>query len=190
MKSFTSLKSFAIIATLTLFLVSCSNQRYGNIQRGTIKAKEIAKVEKTTPTTTQTIDALVASNPTLAAVTTTPDIFTSFNAVKAVKAVEVTSVKEKISKKIISKMFNTLVSPAVEAKAPYTVATASNQSGTNNHAIEKALLILLAILIPPVAVGLVSDWSDTSAIIINLILTILCWIPGIIHAFIYIKKNN
>lgn len=87
-------------------------------------------------------------------------------------------------------MFSQVVATAVEPKESAKIETTSNHTSTNNHEVDKVLLILLAILIPPVAVGLVSDWSDTTAIIVNLILTILCWIPGIIHAFIYIKKNN
>ncbi len=190
MKSFTSFKSFAILATLTLFLASCSNERYGNIQRGSVKSKETAKVEKSIPTTVQAAEEAVVVEPILTEAPSSSEVFSSFNAIKAVKTVEATTVKERISKKIISKMFSQVVATAVEPKESAKIETTSNHTSTNNHEVDKVLLILLAILIPPVAVGLVSDWSDTTAIIVNLILTILCWIPGIIHAFIYIKKNN
>jgi uncharacterized membrane protein YqaE (UPF0057 family) len=50
------------------------------------------------------------------------------------------------------------------------------------------LLYVLAVLIPFVAVGIVTDW-DVTDVIINLLLCILCYIPGIIHAFIKIRDN-
>ena len=50
------------------------------------------------------------------------------------------------------------------------------------------LLYILAVLIPFVAVGIVTDW-DVTDVIINLLLCILCYIPGVIHAFIKIRDN-
>jgi len=47
---------------------------------------------------------------------------------------------------------------------------------------------LLAFFIPFLAVGLVTDW-DVSQVVLNLLLTILCVIPGIIHAFIVVRDN-
>ncbi len=55
---------------------------------------------------------------------------------------------------------------------------------------DKILLIVLALFIPPVAVGLASDWKDTKALILSIILTLLCGIPGIIYAFIYLNKKG
>lgn len=53
--------------------------------------------------------------------------------------------------------------------------------------ITKGLYILLAILgLAWVAMGVKSDW-DGSDWIVNLILTVLCWLPGFIHALIKMK---
>lgn len=54
---------------------------------------------------------------------------------------------------------------------------------------ELILLYLLAILIPFVAVGIVTDW-DLTDVVINLLLCLLCYIPGVIHAFIKIRDNR
>lgn len=48
------------------------------------------------------------------------------------------------------------------------------------------LQIILAILIPPLAVAL--SYGLSSAFWINLLLTILGIVPGIIHAFIVISR--
>ena len=48
----------------------------------------------------------------------------------------------------------------------------------------KFLLVILAILLPPLAVGLKSGFGKS--FVINIILTIFFWIPGVIHAFIVI----
>lgn len=50
--------------------------------------------------------------------------------------------------------------------------------------VNKLLLVILAILLPPLAVGLKSGLGKS--FFINLILTILLWIPGVIHALIVV----
>ncbi len=52
---------------------------------------------------------------------------------------------------------------------------------------EKGVLILLAILIPPLAVYLY-EGSWTKRCTINLILSLLCWLPGIIHALVVVNE--
>jgi uncharacterized membrane protein YqaE (UPF0057 family) len=51
------------------------------------------------------------------------------------------------------------------------------------------LLYLLCFLIPVVAVGLATDW-DVMPMVYNLLWTLLCGIPGIIHAIIVVSKNK
>jgi uncharacterized membrane protein YqaE (UPF0057 family) len=52
---------------------------------------------------------------------------------------------------------------------------------------DQVVLVLLAILIPPLAVYLYEE-SWTSRCTLNLILTLLCGLPGIIHALIVVLK--
>ncbi|MEM9984967.1 MAG: YqaE/Pmp3 family membrane protein [Bacteroidota bacterium] len=53
--------------------------------------------------------------------------------------------------------------------------------------IDKTVYIILAIVgLGWLAMGLLSDWSGNDWII-NLVLTLLCWLPGVIHAFIKMK---
>ncbi|MCS7037945.1 MAG: YqaE/Pmp3 family membrane protein [Saprospiraceae bacterium] len=53
--------------------------------------------------------------------------------------------------------------------------------------ITKGLYILLAILgLAWIAMGVKSDWSGSDWIV-NLLLTVLCWLPGFIHALVKMK---
>ncbi|CAF1099715.1 unnamed protein product [Adineta ricciae] len=52
--------------------------------------------------------------------------------------------------------------------------------------VGKCLLFIMAILLPPVAVYLARGKICSCMVCINVILTILGWIPGVIHAFIVI----
>ena len=51
------------------------------------------------------------------------------------------------------------------------------------------ICFILCFIIPPVAVGLITDW-DINKVLLNLLLTILCGIPGIIHALIVVSDNR
>lgn len=63
------------------------------------------------------------------------------------------------------------------------------QASLENKTSEDAILYyILAFFIPFLAVGLVTDW-DVKQVIINILLTMLCGIPGVIHAFIVVSRN-
>jgi uncharacterized membrane protein YqaE (UPF0057 family) len=51
----------------------------------------------------------------------------------------------------------------------------------------KVVLIILSIFIPPLAAYLKT--KDTKTTIINVVLTLLCGIPGIIHALYLVLKE-
>ncbi|MGE3108718.1 MAG: YqaE/Pmp3 family membrane protein [Phycisphaerales bacterium] len=53
-------------------------------------------------------------------------------------------------------------------------------------ATNKLLLIIIAIFIPPLAVGLKAGIGGS--LVINIILTLLFYIPGLIHAILVILK--
>lgn len=57
-----------------------------------------------------------------------------------------------------------------------------NQAQKNGTEVDKVLLYVLAVFIPPVAVGLHTNW-ETTPVLINIILTLLFVFPGIVHAF-------
>ena len=50
------------------------------------------------------------------------------------------------------------------------------------------LRLVFAVVLPPVAVFMTSGVS--SALIVSIVLTLIGWVPGIIHAIWYIQKND
>ena len=60
---------------------------------------------------------------------------------------------------------------------------------TTDTSLEPLVYILLCLLIPFLAVGFATDW-DVNDVIINLLLCLLCGIPGIIHAFVVCNREG
>ena len=52
--------------------------------------------------------------------------------------------------------------------------------------ISKLLLVIIVILIPPLAVGLKEGIG--MSLIINIILTLIFWVPGLLHALWVVLK--
>ena len=67
-------------------------------------------------------------------------------------------------------------------QAPPAAPIAAPASDTNT-----ILLVILSFLLPPLAVYLVYEEIGTP-FLVNLILTILFWIPGVIHALYHVLK--
>jgi uncharacterized membrane protein YqaE (UPF0057 family) len=87
------------------------------------------------------------------------------------------------------------VNSSSKASSSKEVATNKTMNSTkivkkaNNKDVSKGLLYLLCFFIPWVAVGLATDW-DVKTVVINLLWTCLCGIPGIIHAIIIVGRNS
>lgn len=62
------------------------------------------------------------------------------------------------------------------------------KSSNSDPSLSIVLLYIIAFFIPFLAVGIVTDW-DLFQVLINIILCLLCWVPGIIHAIIVVHKN-
>ena len=73
----------------------------------------------------------------------------------------------------------------IKSKEKALKASDSNLGGD----VSTGLLYVLCFFIPFLAVGLATDW-DVKTVLINLLWTCLCGIPGIIHAFIVVSKNS
>ncbi len=83
------------------------------------------------------------------------------------------------------------LSRSVNATRAEKAAQESNENSSSFFGMEpsQGLLILLAIFIPPLAVYLYEgNW--TSRCTVNLILTLLCGIPGVIHALVVVLGNK
>lgn len=63
------------------------------------------------------------------------------------------------------------------------------KSSQKSDDVPVGLLYALCFFIPFIAVGIVTDW-DISSVLINILWTALCGIPGIIHAIIIVGRNT
>jgi len=52
--------------------------------------------------------------------------------------------------------------------------------------LQKVLLVIVAFFLPPVAVGIKEGFGVS--LLINIILTLLFWLPGFIHALIVVLR--
>jgi uncharacterized membrane protein YqaE (UPF0057 family) len=76
------------------------------------------------------------------------------------------------------------VKEALQLKAAQKVV----KKAMNNEPLDKSIYVLLAIFgLGWLAMGLASDWEGSDWIV-NLLLTVLCWLPGLIHALVSMKK--
>jgi len=64
-----------------------------------------------------------------------------------------------------------------------------NSKKNNSSEVPTILLFILCFLIPPLAVGLATDWNLTP-VLWNIVWCILCGVPGIIHAIIHVLRNR
>jgi uncharacterized membrane protein YqaE (UPF0057 family) len=63
------------------------------------------------------------------------------------------------------------------------------KSSKKSDDVPIGLLYILCFLFPFIAVGIVTDW-DLYTILINLLWSLLCVFPGIIHALIIVGRNT
>ncbi len=102
---------------------------------------------------------------------------------------------EKVSQEIKRK--EQLLSKKVEGSKDHETVKKS-ESSVNKTLVKKSsrkpggddkmLYVLLAIFVPFIAVGLATDWGIE--VLWNILWTLLCGIPGIIHAFIILKRKG
>lgn len=74
------------------------------------------------------------------------------------------------------------------AKQVMKAMSTSKKQSQKSDDVPVGLLYVLCFFIPFVAVGIVTDW-DITTVLINVLWTALCGIPGIIHAIIVVNRN-
>jgi uncharacterized membrane protein YqaE (UPF0057 family) len=93
---------------------------------------------------------------------------------------------EKVKKAMRAPKASSSKEVAVDNK---TMASTKIVKKAHKDDVPKGLLYVLCFFIPWVAVGLATDW-DVKTIIYNILWTLLCGIPGIIHAIIIVGRNS
>jgi uncharacterized membrane protein YqaE (UPF0057 family) len=107
--------------------------------------------------------------------------------VKVVKSKKVNTVKSNEVALSVNKTAKKEVKNKVSAIKELSKKNSFKNADTTS--LEPIVYVLLCLFIPFVAVGLATDWN-IGAVILNLLLTCLCGIPGIIHAFIVCKREG
>lgn len=75
-----------------------------------------------------------------------------------------------------------------ENQETQVISAEENLNSNASYGVEWYFWVL-ALCIPWLAVGLVTDW-DIKTVVINVLWTLLCGIPGVIHAFIIINREG
>ncbi|MCS2609905.1 YqaE/Pmp3 family membrane protein [Halomonas dongshanensis] len=78
------------------------------------------------------------------------------------------------------------VAPAPTAPASVPAASERTRTGKDIAGGERLALYALAVVLPPLAVALAEGGGRRVAI--NLVLTLLGWVPGVMHAFFWLRR--
>lgn len=136
-----------------------------------------------TPIVNTTTDESIALNSQAAQIIETIDNPVQVTEPKTEKK---SKIKQRVAEQLITKKAKAITKAIdtniIEQQNTETV------SATEPDPEDATLYYILAVVIPWLAVGLVTDW-DVNKVLINLLLTLLCVIPGIIHAIITVKDS-
>ncbi len=69
------------------------------------------------------------------------------------------------------------------------IAKKSTKSTSSDADVLLILLVVLCFFIPPLSVGIASDW-DLTKLLISILLTVFFWIPGVIYALYIVLKDK
>ena len=191
--SFTSFKSFAILATLSLLIASCSSERYGSIQRGTsVKTKEIALAEKTTFTPIEVVESIIDESQPIASVELTEPTTTDFTTKNQIKVDEKAVSKGITTKhKLINSLnkSNAATFPLAKITLPFSFSKSAKNHDTGGFPFWLAVLLCIIPLAGIISVGFATDWNVLK-MLLALLLYILFYFPGLIFSIITVIQNK
>ena len=147
------------------------------------KETPVRSIRQEVPAQTQaftTVESVEAVAPEVVAAPETAVSEENATAVKATGKVTATATvasEKKAANKVTAKK-------ALEMRK--AVKSSQKSSGSD---VPVGLLYVLCFLVPFVAVGIVTDW-DGKTVLYNILWTLLCGIPGIIHAIIVVNRES
>lgn len=187
------MKKLFYLLAITLFVSSCSTTNFINKKKNfngnqltfghkDVEKKEVKQVKQVNFLEKQDIKAI--NNVAVVAENNSDDV-------KPLKRIFKSAAKNLIKSDAVAaqtvnaeKVVGDFIIPAYE-KASFSQGDYTKASSRRGP--DKALLIVLAFFVPWIAVGLATDW-DVMPIIYNLLWTILCGFPAIIHAIVVISR--
>ncbi len=191
MKSSTNFKSFAIIAVLTLFLFSCSNQRYSYIQKVNVKSKETARNENKAPVAKENLYALNQETSLITEPKVSIERFKTIIPEKTSQINESPKKEENILSNFISKRIQHKISSSsnVANVSPYLKGQHNNKTQEDELLYVLCIILCIVFLGGIISVGLATDW-DEHEMLITLLLYLLFYIPGVIYSIIKVTENK
>ncbi len=203
------MKKITVLAIAISFLLSCSTsndvvkngmfqkrkynkgwyvnktQHVGN-KKGANENKEYIEQENLASTTNR------KPNPSIE--TATANAIETVKSTKSMSLVAVPAIKKQSHNVTVNRstsssiLEHSEVTEHISRRTPKKILKANKAAGdTSSNGHPMILLFILAIFLPPLAVGLVTDW-ETNPIVYNILWCLLCGLPGIIHAFIIIGR--
>jgi uncharacterized membrane protein YqaE (UPF0057 family) len=150
-----------------------------------LAAAQVIKAPKVNVTTADTYEAAVEATATsvpqndVASVDAAPVVMDTKTVANDIKGMSAITIQNSPKNKEVKQV----------AKQEVKALKKALKSQSKSDDVPVGLLYALCFFFPFVAVGLVTDW-DVKEVIVNILLTCLCGIPGIIHAFIVVSKNS
>jgi len=134
------------------------------------------------------------------------NVVSNYTVAENIASAQEKSTVQSISKESSTKVKSNKKSQEKETEVALSVNTTKKEMKSNFNAIKKLskkdsvkkktdtpldpiVYVLLCLFFPVLAVGLATDWNIND-VVINLLLCLLCVIPGIIHAFIVCKREG
>jgi uncharacterized membrane protein YqaE (UPF0057 family) len=149
------------------------------------EVETVAKVVMSPKETSKTAD--VYELPTQEIITVAQNDQASIQANSVATTPQVVSVKGMANQTITASQKNNEVKQI--SKEEMKSLRKAVKSSKKSDDVPVGLLYVLCFFIPFIAVGIVTDW-DIPTVLINLLWTLLCGIPGIIHAIIIVGRNT
>jgi uncharacterized membrane protein YqaE (UPF0057 family) len=157
-----------------------------------LAAAQVIKAPKVNVTTADTYEAAVEATATsvpqndVASVDVAPVVMDTKTIANDIKGMSATTIQNSPKNKEVKQVAKEVKQVA---KQEIKALKKALKSQSKSDDVPVGLLYALCFFFPFVAVGLVTDW-DVKEVIVNILLTCLCGIPGIIHAFIVVSKNS
>jgi len=164
------------------------NKKY-NLSKTTVNQEVLAEntTKNETPLENATIEPVVKQADIVKEESTPIISKSTFNSIHS----ESLSTLETVSKSTKKTKTLTFIEQIKPKKIKKTIISKVKETFTESQSAmsdEKILYFILAILLPPVAVGLVTDW-DILLVVVSIVLTLIFILPGIIHAIIVVNNR-
>lgn len=186
------MKKIIPLILISFFLISCSNEQLLTKKRYSDYPKASEKLENPTSDLYASVESKTLSEKDLKK---TSEQKTSFNYVEETKFTDIETrknrtfeKKDEIANEVLASSRNNVAvkHPAKRMRRNYKGETKTGIDNINSSGLT-LLEVVVAIILPPLAMFLFQD--DTGQFLLNILLWLLFYIPGLIHALIILNRS-